>query len=383
MNGNFTNKFLGVLLRSLNYTGLIILLLTFNSFTFQQANRKKIVVIDPGHGGKDSGARGKHAWEKDIVLKVALKLGALIEENLNDIDVFYTRNTDEFIELNQRAAIANKYHADLFISIHANSSKKINIKGAETYAMGIHKTNDNLEVALKENAVIALEDDFSAKYEGYDPNSAESYIIFSLMQNTYLDQSLKFASLVQKEFSDRAGRTDRGVRQAGFLVLWNTSMPGVLVELGFISNAEEEAFLISENGQDYLASAIYRAVKTYFINTDKSAAILPDLTKKDSVETAQNIKNNNNSPSEIYFTIQISSSSNPTPLKSPHFKGLSPVTEIFTDNMYKYIYGKSLSLKEIKKVQKKIQGDFPDAFIIAIENNRRIPLAEAIEKLKE
>lgn len=190
-------------------------------------------------------------------MAVALKLGNYIEKYLPEVDVVYTRKTDVFIPLNERAAIANKSDADLFISIHANYISNPKITGTETFALGLHRTDDNLEVAKKENSVIVLEDDYTTTYEDFDPSLAESYIIFELYQNIYLDQSLELARLVQEQFSKRVGRRNRGVKQAGFLVLRETAMPGVLVELGFLSNSNEEKYLSSNEGQALLASGIF------------------------------------------------------------------------------------------------------------------------------
>jgi N-acetylmuramoyl-L-alanine amidase len=222
-----------------------------------------VVVIDPGHGGKDPGAVGSKSREKNINLAVALKTGRYISENLRDVKVIYTRDDDTFIGLAERAEVANRHKADLFISIHSNAMTDKRFSGAETYVLGQTMDEANLQVAMKENSVITFEQDYQTKYEGFDPNSVESYIIFSLMQNTYLKQSTEFATLIQDQFRSRVGRKDRGVRQAGFQVLWRTTMPSVLVELGFVTNPEEEKFLISEQGQDYLASAIFRAFRDY------------------------------------------------------------------------------------------------------------------------
>jgi len=232
-----------------------------------------VVVIDAGHGGRDPGAVGAKAKEKNINLSVALRTGKYIGDNLKDVKVIYTRDDDTFIGLAERAEFANKNKADLFISIHSNAMTDKRFTGAETYVLGQTMDEANLQVAMKENSVITLEQGYETKYEGFDPNSVESYIIFSLMQNTYLRQSTELATMIQSQFRDRVGRKDRGVRQAGFQVLWRTTMPSVLVELGFITNAEEEKFLVSEQGQDYLASAIFRAFRDYKQAIDSRSGI--------------------------------------------------------------------------------------------------------------
>ena len=222
------------------------------------------VVIDAGHGGKDSGAVGKISKEKNINLAVALKLGELIEKNCPDVKVVYTRKTDVFIELHQRARIANKAKADLFISVHTNAMpKKIIRRGTETYTLGMHRAADNLAVAKRENSVITLESNYAEKYEGFDPNSSESYIIFEFMQDQNMASSVSFAKGVQEQFAKTAGRINKGVYQAGFLVLRETSMPSVLIELGYISTPDEEQYLNSSKGQDAMARSIYNAFRDY------------------------------------------------------------------------------------------------------------------------
>lgn len=229
-----------------------------------------VVVIDAGHGGHDSGTLGDNTKEKDVVLKIALKVGNYIKENIKDVKVIYTRETDKFIELNERANIANRNHADLFISIHANSlpkttpdARKQSIYGTETYVMGLHKTNENFEISKRENSVILLEENYQEKYEGFDPDSPESYILFSLSQSANQESSLLLASNVEEQFGTRVGRKSRGVKQAGFLVLYKTSMPSILIETGFLSNTKEERELNDAKVQDYIASGIYRAFKDY------------------------------------------------------------------------------------------------------------------------
>jgi N-acetylmuramoyl-L-alanine amidase len=224
------------------------------------------IVIDAGHGGHDGGNIGtgtSKLVEKDIALNVSLQLGKYIEDNLEDVNVVYTRKKDEFIKLVNRAKVANVSQADLFISIHCNAAENTDARGTETFTMGLHRTQKNLEVAKRENSVILLEDDYEANYDGFDPNSPEAYIIFSMFQNAYLERSLNLASKVENQFEKRVQRKSRGVKQAGFLVLYQTSMPSVLVEIGFLTNKSDENFLNTEQGQTYMASAIYRAVKEY------------------------------------------------------------------------------------------------------------------------
>lgn len=230
--------------------------------SFSREFKIRTVVIDAGHGGKDPGTIGKFLKEKDVVLKIALKVGEYIEQNVPDVKVIYTRKTDRFIELTERANIANKHKADLFISIHANAISNPRIYGTETWVMGLHKSEENLAVAQRENSVILYEDNYQEQYEGFD-NSPESYIMFSLMQNAYLESSLRFADKIEKQFKHRAGRHSRGVKQAGFVVLYKTATPSVLVEAGFLSNETEEKFLGTDSGQNLIASGIYRAFKEY------------------------------------------------------------------------------------------------------------------------
>ena len=220
-------------------------------------DRKFTVVIDPGHGGKDPGAVGSSSKEKDIVLAVGLKLGKLIESNYPDVKVIYTRQNDRFVELNKRAEIANKAHANLFISLHCNAldRRRTSPQGVETFVLGLHRSKDNLDVAKTENSVIMYEEDYSVKYEGFNPNEPESYIIFEFMANEFLDRSVYFASMVQNQLVSNSRRVNRNVRQAGFLVLREVAMPSVLVELGYISNREEERYLKSEAGQISLAAS--------------------------------------------------------------------------------------------------------------------------------
>ena len=238
--------------------------LLFSSFTtFERKEvRVRTVVIDAGHGGKDTGCNGASAREKDVALKVALKVGELIQENIPDVKVIFTRKDDRFVELIDRAGIANKNHADLFVSIHCNAGPAAAF-GTETYTMGQHKSDGNLAVAKRENSVVLQEEDYEKNYNGFNPNSPQSHILFSLYQSAYLGNSLRFAQKVEKEFKTKVGRSSRGVKQAGFLVLWKSAMPSTLIEIGFLTNPREEKFLNDKVNQTYMASGIYRAFKEY------------------------------------------------------------------------------------------------------------------------
>ena len=364
----------------------LLFLTSFNGFRDNNpSNKITRIIIDAGHGGVDPGASGLISREKDITLALALKVGKLINENLKDVTVVYTRKEDVFVDLNERSDIANKNHADLFISIHINANAKKDAYGAESYVMGMHTTEKNMEVAMKENAVITLEKDYKTKYEGYDPNSAESFIIFSLVQNMYLEQSLSMASLFQEQVKLEARRYDRGVKQAGFLVLWRTSMPSVLIEAGFISNKNEEKYLVSETGQNEIATSIYKAFARYketleskngdaIVNPDTSAvSIVNDTASRHSV-------------AEPFFSVQIFSSAKKLTGTEPDFKncqgfaGSKEIYEFPVGNIYKYAVGQKEKYPDAQEYLKKVKQFYPDAFIIAVQNHRIIPLSEALKK---
>ena len=250
---------------------LFFALITCTSFTGKPRKYEiKTIVIDAGHGGHDTGCLGTTGKEKDIALEISLKLGKLIQDNFPDVKVIYTRKTDVFVELHERAEIANRNKADLFICIHANSGGAA--YGTETFVLGLHRAEENLAVSRRENSAILMEKDYKTKYDGFDPNSAEANIIFRLYQSTYLQQSLLFASKVQDQLNDFAGRINRGVKQAGLLVLARTSMPGVLIETGFLTNKLEEKYLLSTRGQNQIAFSIYRAFKEYKIDMEETPA---------------------------------------------------------------------------------------------------------------
>lgn len=262
-------------------TGLVLLLLITLLPSGKPVNRipgkqVKTIVIDPGHGGLDPGCNGANEiWEKAVTLAVSIKLGKMIEDSLQDVQVVYTRKTDKFVELWERPHMANKIKADLFISIHCNSNVNTSAAGSETYFMGLHKTQGNLDVAKRENSAIKFETNYKTneRYGGFDPNSPEGHIIFSLVQNAFLQQSLKFSTLVEAHTQKISKIKSRGVKQAGFLVLWQTAMPSVLVEIGFLTNASDRSFLKTENGQQTVAKGIFRAIRQYKKELEKAAPV--------------------------------------------------------------------------------------------------------------
>ncbi|MFM2428481.1 MAG: hypothetical protein RL012_365 [Bacteroidota bacterium] len=256
----------GIVMKNIVRVLGILALLVLGAFNNAGTTKYKVrkVIIDAGHGGHDSGALGKFSKEKDIALQIALELGGIIKKHIQGVEVVYTRQTDAFVTLHGRAEIANKNNADVFISIHCNATPKgVAAQGTETYTMGLHASRHNLEVAKRENEVILMEDDYQANYQGFDPKLPELHILFSLYQNAYNDNSLKLAQNIQYQFENRVGRKSRGVKQAGFLVLWKTTAPSVLVEVGFITHPQEEKYLNSKSGQEYIASGIFRAFRDY------------------------------------------------------------------------------------------------------------------------
>ncbi len=329
------------------------------------------VVIDPGHGGKNIGARGVKAKEKEINFAVSKLLGAMIENNHDDVKVVFTRNDDTFIPLKRRAEIANDAGGDLFISIHTNSVAKSaknrkTIAGASVYTLGLHRSDDNLEVAQRENSVIELEDDYSTTYSGFDPNSSESYIIFELNQNIHMEQSIEFANAVQDELVKTAGRKDHGVRQAGFLVLANTSMPAVLVELDFICNPTQEKFLNSARGQKRLATAIYNAFCQYKSKQDRLE------NKEINAAPAKEKKKETTAEGKIEYKIQFLTSDKKLAANDKRLKGLQQTDYYKENNIYKYTYGRTSSWDEALALLKEIKTRFPEAFIIKTRNGKRI-----------
>lgn len=304
----------------------------------------KTVVIDPGHGGKDPGTLKGKVYEKNIVLSVALKLGKMIEENYPEVNVIYTRSSDKYITLNQRTEIANKNNADLFISIHVNGIKSSSARGSETFVMGLDKENANMEVCQLENSVITLEDDYSSNYSGFDPNNPESYIIFSLLQNSHLEQSLILAANIQEELKKGPIKHDRGVKQAPYLVLWRCTMPSVLVELGFISNGVDYNELTNTKSHSKMATAIFQAFSRY----------------KSQYETVIQVMEKEGTS---LYKIQIMALSKHLSKDAKELKGLNcDCTK--TGDIYKYTYGNYISKNEAEEELTKIKKIFPQAYII-------------------
>jgi len=400
---------------------VIFSLFLATSFSGQENSVSMIrrVVIDPGHGGGDPGAISPDGKikEKNITLSVSLKLGELIKKRYPHIDVIYTRKTDVFIPLDERTEIANKNKADLFISIHVNSVNTRAASGSETFVMGVDKTSSNLQVTMLENSVVLMEgDDYATKYEGFDPNNPESYIIFTLLQNAHLEQSLEMASLIQKHFSNGPVKVNRGIKQAPLLVLWKTSMPSVLVELGFISNPLDMKALINVANHDRFASLIFNAFIEYKLRyegdpgtTDKKRDSVsvpakdtaykvkdPVTTIKESLksDTTSNVKNIKNEPqvkeetqvknesqvksasagSLTIYSVQIMAVGKLLPPDSPEFKGRKGVTPHRVGKLYKYTIGEYKTPDEAKEAQKLFIREFPGAFVVGIKDGITFPV---------
>lgn len=333
------------------------------------------VVIDAGHGGRDPGALGSIAREKDINLSIALKLGQRIEKGLPDVRVLYTRKTDIFLPLQERANFVNANSADLFICIHTNAAESTAANGVETFTLGLNKVESNLDVAMRENSVILLEDDYQATYQGFDPASVESYIMFEFMQDQYIDKSISFATLTQNAMHKHCGRHDRGVRQAALWVLHKSACPSVLIEVGFISNRQEEKYLASAAGQNALADAIFGAVCEYKHEIDKKngiAAIQKGTNTQVSTTQQTTVSTDN-----VTYKLQIAVGKKELPANDPAFKGLKNISYYKEGDFYKYTYGSENTFSAIDKLRKTIKKQFPDAFVIAFYQGKKINLNEA------
>ena len=400
---------------------LVAFLLPLTLFA-QRGEKITTVVIDPGHGGKDTGALGAISKEKDLNLTVALLTGDYIKKNCPDVKVIYTRERDVFVGLNERAMIANRNNADVFISIHCNSTdvKGSTAMGAETFVLGEHKNAANLQVAKNENSAILYEEDASEQYGDFDLNSPEAYIALSLFQQEYLNQSLQLAANVQEQFSKRVGRKDRGVQQAGFLVLWKTAMPSILIELGFISNAAEERFLASESGQVYMASAIYRAFrdfKTSFegenattkvvvtqetISVDEPSPAVEEkpITEEKPVVAEKPVTEEKPVVEEkpvaeeqpvvkaakkltVSFKVQIFISDTKVSPKDKRLANIKEVDYYEYNGSYRYTSGNFSTKEEAFARQKEVQKQgYPDAWIVCFVNGERVSMQEAEDALE-
>jgi len=358
----------------------------------------RTIVIDAGHGGKDSGALGKKHQEKDITLKIALLLGGYIDKNLPDVRVVYTRTSDKFLELHERAALANAKKADLFISIHCNSLLKRNpaIWGSETYVMGLHTAEENLNVAMRENAVILMEDNYKRNYGGYDPNSPEAHIMLSMYQNAYLAQSIALANKIENQLIANSDRPTRGVKQAGFMVLRATAMPSVLIETGFMSHDGDEAFIASQKGQVYIATAIYRAVRDYVAEVESGAALttrpLPVYTPstgtapnagKSSALPAAKTQQNAIAPSygannAVVYKVQLASGGGDMNLNTPQWQKVGKVQREQQGAVFKYMVGDYANYNEAVEAQRYWRANgFADAFVVAYKGAQRISIEQA------
>lgn len=353
-------------------------------------DKVKTVCIDPGHGGHDPGCHGASVHEKNIALAIGLKLGRLIETHFPDVKVVFTRKTDVFIELHKRAEIANKANADLFICIHCNAGPE-SANGSETYALGLHKTEANLAVAKRENEAVLLEDDYKANYEGFDVNSPEGSIIFSLYQNTFLNRSLSFAAKCQKYFGADATRYDRGVKQAGFLVLWKTAMPAVLIETGFLTNRNEEKFLMEAANQEVMARAIFKAFTDYK-NEVEGTSVKPEMKPVEKEPETKDDKKDDRETQALtggalelpVFKVQFYSGPAVVSKTEEKFRGVKDVSYYRVPNGYCYTSGESASMDEMKKLQDKLRASgYPDAFVVAFVKGNRISVKEALEILKK
>jgi N-acetylmuramoyl-L-alanine amidase len=364
----------------LKQTFYIFLLLLFsfssNRLSALPAAEPFVLVLDAGHGGKDPGSIGRKAKEKEITLAVTLLTGKYISEKYPDVKVLYTRTRDVFVGLNERANFANKSHANLFISIHTNSVEQSSPRGLEVFAFGVSRSAENLAIMKRENSVIYLEDNYKEKYEGFDPNSAESYIIFEFMQNKFVEQSLAFASVVRDELKSCTDWNDRGVKQAAFLVLREASMPRILIELDFISNIAAERLMMSEAGQKKYAQAICNAFGKYKAAYDRKNNIRseekPVAPKEQTSESRKN-----DSPSPVLagrvYKVQLFALPRPLPANSPHLKGYK--ADYYVENkLYKYTYGESKSPEEIYRIRKSLLKDFPDAFVVAFEDGVKVQM---------
>ncbi len=392
MNSQLLNKNIMTIKHSLFFVFLMAFLFTSHSIFAQK--KQFIVVLDAGHGGKDPGKVDRYnGKEKEIALNIVLLVGEILEKE-KGIKVVYTRKTDVFVDLWERGRIANKADADLFVSIHCNAHNT-QASGSETWVLGTHANRQNFEVAKMENSVILLEDNYEMKYKGFDPNSPDSVIGITLMQEEYLDHSIQLASIIQEGLTSKLNRLDRGVKQAGFVVLHQTYMPSVLIETGFITNKEEGSYLNSKNGQEKYAASISSDILKYIqqitLNTvmdnsnNKNVPKNEDIAKSETVVTSKNTGNTDNNSSNIFskieFKVQIASGAQKIETKPYNFKGLNNIERVKVDGAYKYYLGKTNDYNEIKRMHQlaKSKG-YTSAFIVAFQNGKRIPVEDVLKK---
>ena len=392
---------------------LILTLLCMLVLTATGANRRFTLVIDPGHGGHDAGALGAISKEKNINLSVALQFGKYVERNMPDVRVIYTRKTDVFIPLKERANIANRANADLFISVHTNALPAGKIaRGFETYTLGMHRAKDNLDVAMRENSVISMERGYQQTYQGFDPRSSESYIIFEFIQGKNMERSVELARNIQRKVCNSANRPDKGVHQAGFLVLRETSMPSCLIELGFITTADEENLLNDASRVDDIARGIYEGFAQYRNKYDKSISVPYRAADTESVSVARIVSDKKqeqperrsedvdtaprrtvaqNKPAQQkanvadapVFKLQIFVSNRTLRKGDAHFKGETDYDSYQEGNMVKYTMGASTNYNEIYRLRKSLAEKFPEAFIVAFKNGKKYDVNQAIREFKQ
>ncbi len=385
----------------------LLILVSFSTAVFG-ADKRFTLVIDAGHGGHDAGAKGAYSYEKNINLNVALAFGKYVERNCPDVRVIYTRKTDVFVPLHKRADIANKNKADVFISIHTNALPKGHIaRGLETYTMGIRRSDEKLSAAKRENSVIMIEKDYKEHYEGYDPNSPESTILFELMHDKNMAQSVELAKYVQTNVCSLARRPNKGVKQDVFLVLRETSMPACLIELGFITTPDEEKYLNNKANIDKIAKGIYNAFAQYKAKYDKTGRAVYRIIEEtaddepEAEKTENDAKDNKAEDSgddkkekkqkadaaetadgQPVFKVQILASSSNISTTEANFKGLEGVDRYEEGGLVKYTYGASTDYNEIYRLRKSILDKYPQAFIIAFKNGEKMNVNKAIQEFK-
>jgi len=382
---------------------LVLMLLTFfNSNIFSQEKDKvRCVVIDAGHGGEDPGTVGKRVKEKDVNLDVALRLGKLISSNYEDVKVIYTRKTDVSVDLYKRARIANENHADLFISIHCNAAENKSARGVETFVMGLHKSEASLAVAKKENAAILKEKNYENNYEGFNPDSPEANVIFSLYTSAYLKNSTSLAAKVQNNLVQNTNFLNRKVQQAGFWVLYKVAMPSILIELGFLSNYDEETIIIQDATKRVMSESIFNAFVDYknlVEGTNKKGIEItpiykqvppnqpqePQLTNQDSIVVQEKSATDTNAKDEVKFRVQVYATPDNLPLSDDKFKLLKQVKRYYENNWWKYTSGDGVSFDSAQDLLKEIkQKGFPDAFIVAFLNEEKISIDKAKTLVKK